>query len=515
MAILSAPTYALQPSAQQVPTATNYMSSFSFLNQYLPDTYEQEFERYGNRSVASFLRMVSAELPCASDQIKWGEQGRLHIKYTNCTLAIVTANKTATLTIPVNANSDITTANQNPLNTNAVAAPWNPGVGTASLRVGQTILLQKTAGANSSTTVGLQNKAIVTAVTIGNGTAATTADIAFYESTVNFLGTSGGSPDATERISVFIYGSEFKKGQNGMVGSLEAQDNFFTNNPIILKDNYTVNGSDMAFVGWVEVTDDAGKPGYLWYLKSQHETRMRFDDYLETSMLEAVPAETNSGAIAASMMGSQGVFYVVNNRGNVWGAGNPSSLSDWDSIVARLDQQGAIEENVVFHNRSLGFAVDNMLASVNGGTTGGSGTTYSASFGLFENDTQMALNLGFSGFRRGYDFYKTDWRYLNDPTMRGGMNITNTAVSTAITGLLVPAGSTNIYDQVLGQNLKRPFLHVRYRASEMEDRKYKTWITGSAGGAQTSDLDAMTVNFLSERCVCTLGANNFLLFRYG
>jgi hypothetical protein len=126
----------------------------------------------------------------------------------------------------------------------------------------------------------------------------------------------------------------------------------------------------------------------------------------------------------------------------------------------------------------------------------------------------MALNLGFTGFRRGYDFYKTDWKYLNDPTMRGGMPTAATA-SGNITGLLVPAGSTNVYDQVMGKNAKRPFLHVRYRASEAEDRRYKTWMTGSAGGAQTSDLDAMEVNFLSERAVCTLGANNFVLFRYG
>jgi hypothetical protein len=41
----------------------------------------------------------------------------------------------------------------------------------------------------------------------------------------------------------------------------------------------------------------------------------------------------------------------------------------------------------------------------------------------------------------------------------------------------------------------------------------KTWVTGSAGGAATSDLDAMQVNFLSERALCTLGANNFVLFK--
>jgi hypothetical protein len=98
--------------------------------------------------------------------------------------------------------------------------------------------------------------------------------------------------------------------------------------------------------------------------------------------------------------------------------------------------------------------------------------------------------------------------------MRGGLPTGAQAAGT-VTGLLVPAGSTTVYDQIMGKNAKRPFLHVRYRASETEDRRYKTWITGSAGGAQTSDLDAMEVNFLSERCVCTLGANNFVLFRYG
>jgi hypothetical protein len=39
----------------------------------------------------------------------------------------------------------------------------------------------------------------------------------------------------------------------------------------------------------------------------------------------------------------------------------------------------------------------------------------------------------------------------------------------------------------------------------------KHWITGSVG-AQTSALDAMEVHFLSERCLCVQGANNFVLF---
>ena len=96
--------------------------------------------------------------------------------------------------------------------------------------------------------------------------------------------------------TVMIYGSEFKKGTNGMNESLEADSEIFETSPIILKDKYAVNGSDMAQIGWVEVTTENGATGYLWYLKSEHETRLRFDDYLETSMLEAVPAVASYGS---------------------------------------------------------------------------------------------------------------------------------------------------------------------------------------------------------------------------
>ena len=466
------PTFALQPSAEQVVLQSNYITNFDFLNQYLPDTYEKEFERYGNRTVASFLRMVGAEMPSNSDLIKWAEQGRLHTKYSNVTSAGAAGANTAVLTI----NDTLI-----------------PNTGTIALRVGQTIMISDNTGASV-----LNNKALITAVDTANAT----ITVAYYEA-------AGQAVALGVVTSLFVYGSEFQKGSSGMQGQLEADDVIFSNSPIIIKDRYAVSGSDMAQIGWIEVTTENGATGFLWYLKSEHETRLRFEDYLETAMVEAVPAIAGSGvaAIAAGVAsgvgnkGSEGLFYVVNNRGNVWSGGNPSTLTEFDSIIQRLDKQGSIEENVIFLNREFGFDIDDMLASQN--SYGANGTSY----GLFDNDKDMALNLGFTGFRRGYDFYKSDWKYLNDPTMRGGL------VGGKINGILVPAGSTTVYDQVLGKNAKRPFLHVRYRASETEDRRYKTWITGSAGGAATSSLDAMEVNFLSERALCTLGANNFFLFK--
>jgi len=72
---------ALTPSSVKATLPSNYITDFNFLDQYLPDIYEKEFERYGNRTIASFLRMVGAEMPTNSDLIKWAEQGRLHTKY--------------------------------------------------------------------------------------------------------------------------------------------------------------------------------------------------------------------------------------------------------------------------------------------------------------------------------------------------------------------------------------------------------------------------------------------------
>jgi hypothetical protein len=288
-----------------------------------------------------------------------------------------------------------------------------------------------------------------------------------------------------------------------------------------LKDYYEVSGSDASQIGWVEVTGEEGQNGYLWYLKAEGDTRARFTDYLEMSMLEAektaaasiigfangeIRGSADAGADGA---GSEGLFAAIESRGNVTsgvtGVNAATDLAEFDAILAEFDKQGAIEENMLFLNRSTSLAIDDMLASMN--SYGAGGTSY----GVFDNDEDMALNLGFSGFRRGsYDFYKSDFRYLNDKATRGEIN--RIAGSAAIRGVIIPAGTSTVYDQSLGKNLKRPFLHVRYRASATDDRRMKTWVTGSVGAA-TSALDAMQIHYLSERCLVTQGANNFMLMK--
>jgi len=452
--------------------------SDSFAQQYLPELYEQEVERYGNRTIGGFLRMVGAEMPMSSDQVVWSEQNRLHIGYKN---AVVTSNTRITITL-------------------------DPGE-ILALRVKDLIVVQGQPG---------ELVCEVTGVDAASGTTPY-VDVKPYEAAGLTTGNGAIFTDSgnTSKISLFVFGSEHEKGSAATQATLKPSFTKFDNKPMIIRDEFKVNGSDTAQIGWVEVATEDGASGYLWYMKAESETRLRFEDYLEMTMVEAVKKNADG---TATEEGSEGLFSAIKSRGNVMAGfssatGGTGAVADFDEILKGLDKEGAIEENMLFVNRQLALDIDDMLASVNGGYA-----APGASFGLFNNEENMALNLGFDGFRRGsYDFYKSDWKYLNDASTRGvlGLNTTlanNGATTNTVEGVLVPAGTSTVYDQSLGSNIRRPFLHVRYRASETDDRRMKSWVTGSVGGAYTSGLDAMEVHFLSERCLCVQGANNFVLF---
>ena len=471
----------ITPSQRQEILADNFLTFDSstgggtFAEQYLPEIYEQEVERYGNRTLSGFLRMVGAEMPMTSDQVIWSEQNRLHIAYNSVTIVDASAN-----TININPGGSGDTFKENVISINDTIVILDANGNEAKCLV---------TGSNSST-------------------GAITAE-PFTAAGLNDLGFTNGQTGT----KVFVYGSSYQKGSSlpnytgtpGDTGYISVQPSFtqHSNTPVIIRSKYVVSGSDTSQVGWVEVATEDGTSGYLWYLKAESETRLRFEDYLEMSVVEGEQVASTS-AISEKFPGTQGMFAAIEERGNVnTGFTASSGLDSFDEILKNLDTQGAIEENMLFLQRQTSLDFDDMLAAISGGAQGGT------AYGLFENSEEMALNLGFSGFRRGsYDFYKTDWKYLNDASTRGAIDGVN-----SIEGVLIPAGTSTVYDQILGTNIRRPFLHVRYRASKTDDRRMKQWLTGSVGGAFTSDLDAMEVNFLSERCLCVQGANNFVLFR--
>ena len=470
MAITSNVTPAPAPLKQTLASAYidfTATATAGWAQQYLPDLMEQEAEIFGDRTISGFLSMVGAEESMTADQVVWSEQGRLHLSY--------------------NGDYDHTGgASEKLITVDADADGQSLSGSKHGIRKGDMVLVASA----TATYTGYVNA-------VGD----LTFNVDWYK--------TGPTADIAD-CKILVFGSEYAKGQTGRTGANEPGFKSYSNNPIIIKDKYEISGSDASQIGWVEVSGEEGQNGYLWYLKAEGDTRARFTDYLEMTMVEAQKASSaltdefsNSGILG----GTQGLFEAIETRGNestgITGASAATDLAEFDLILAEFDKNGAIEENMMFLDRSTSLAIDDMLASMNSYGSGGT------SYGVFDNSEDMALNLGFSGFRRGsYDFYKSDWKYLNDMSTRGIINEKNTAG--AIRGVFVPAGVSSVYDQTLGRNLKRPFLHVRYRASQTDDRKLKTWVTGSVG-AVTSDLDAMEVNYLSERCLVVQGANNFML----
>jgi len=501
------------PASQAVALTSNYIDftaagTAGWAQQYLPDLMEKEAEVFGNRTVSGFLSQVGAEESMTSDQVIWSEQGRLHLSYEGEIRHLTAMSGTTALGTGAGGQLGII----NDIDGNALTT-------TNGIRVNDMLLVSDSATTQRLIVMGFgATNNIVDVAPYNDATTAGTLTGAGFTASATTAGT-------TPTVTILVYGSEWGKGVDGQAGNpagttLASQPTHtsFTNKPIIIKDHYHINGSDTSQIGWVEVSGEDGASGYLWYLKAEGETRMRFTDYLEMALVEselsaAAGANTLGDAAvsgAGQQFGTEGLFSAVMTRGNqaslINGGSAPGDLAEFDLILNEFDNQGSIEENMIFANRQTALAIDDMLASMNGGV----GATTTTSYGVFNNSENMALNLGFSGFRRGsYDFYKSDWKYLNDKATRGSIN--DRDLSGAVRGVFIPAGVSSVYDQMLGKNLKRPFLHVRYRASATDNRKMKTWTTGSVGGNITSDLDAMQVHYLSERCLITQGANNFVL----
>jgi len=499
MAITAGSNLNSVPASAKQTLTSNYLDLASTANQgwaqqYLPDLMEKEAEVFGPRTISGFLSQVGAEESMMGDQVVWSEQSRLHLSYTATLDADGDTNGTLAITADIDGDTTVGSTTSR----------------THGIRVNDMILIAQSGSVEKALVVETPDSNVVSFEPYATAASALT--------------------DGT--VTVLVIGSEYGKGQSysdatgtwktESRGANEPTFKSFHNKPIILKDYYEVSGSDTARIGWVEVSSEEGGSGYMWYLKAESDTRARFNDYLEMSMLEAEKTATasiigfgadgqvrGSADAGANLAGTEGLFAAIEDRGNltsgITGVNAATDLAEFDAILAEFDSQGAIEENMMFVNRSTSLAVDDMLASMN--SYGAGGTSY----GVFNNSEDMALNLGFSGFRRGsYDFYKSDMRYLNDKATRGGIN--SAAGSAAIRGVIVPAGTSTVYDQQLGKNLKRPFLHVRYRASQTDDRRMKSWVTGSVGAA-TSALDAMQIHMLSERCLVTQGANNFMLMK--
>lgn len=437
------------PSSVKTQGKTNYISLYDYTSVYAPDVHDEIANIYGNQSISGMLKKFGAEGTFAADTHIWTEEGRLHTNYRDV----------------ARAGNIFTKANH-------------------VFRKNETVHISD---------VNKSLLGIITDVTKDTFTVAPYKQIGF-----DTLGTAD--------IAVFVYGSEFEKGSSSTEGSLETDVTILSNKPIIQRDKYQVNGSDATQIGWVKTKEG----GYLWYMESERDTRRRWEDRLETSMILGQTSEAGSAAEAVGRTGTEGLFEAIETRGQGF-QGVATTIQDWDDILKTFDAEGSIQDYMLYADREQSLAIDDMLGELNAGYAGG------ASYGIFNNDKDMSLNLGFTGFRRGtYNFFKTDWKLLNEVTLLGG----NVNPADKVRGVLLPVGTKEVYEGAYNgtessyaDKVSVPFLQCMSRVAGNEHRKYKTWLTGTVNGVRTNDVDDMVVHHLSERMLCTTGANNFMLFR--
>ena len=546
----------LQPSSTKQLSGTNYIPRNYFADgvtqvggtgtdssTFLPDLMEKEVSRFGPEGLAGILDRLGGKIPFKNSEIKWAEKARLHTLYTNVYLA----NSTS---------SNVFTVREN-----------GAAVGSAAinhiLRVGQTVIVSQNTGGNV-----VEDKGVITAIT---GTTFTALSYTGTNWTASLR--SASTATAADALTVRVYGSDFGKGTYGMSGSIEAQTEIYSVTPVIFKDHYKINGSDISQVGWVEGVDANGATSFMWYLKSKSDTMKRWNDYLEMGLIEGVGADAGSQAAGHSQrLGSQGpntpagsgvnngpyvpgggednnnrstnvvggqgvagLFEQIETRGSEFdaffsGTGPASTQTisqyerDVENIILALEQQASIANYTWFIDRQTSLNIDKWLATknsygaVNQGpntsatppATGGSATDGVGQFfgdGLSVTSSDKMYSFGFKGFDwGGYNFMKTDWNYLNDPTLRGHD-------ASDLAGLMIPMGTTTVKDMMSGMgNVARPYVYIGYRVSEVDNRMNKEWITGSIG-AYTDDEDAMKCHFLSERTLVVQAANNFVILK--
>ena len=184
----------VSPAYKKMTTPGSYLDiqNDGWAKQYLPELYEQEVTRYGDRSISGFIQMMGAEMPMASDQVIWSEQGRLHLAYQG---TVATGS----------------------------------GLVTAIKNIDQTSQAEVHAVRKGATVVGVVSGVVFKAfVTEGIEASETQLKIKPYGGTNldNLSGISAGN--AT--IKFFVYGSEFGKGTDAMGESVEPQFKTFKNN---------------------------------------------------------------------------------------------------------------------------------------------------------------------------------------------------------------------------------------------------------------------------------------------
>jgi hypothetical protein len=435
-----------------------YVSLGDLLDPTKPDNRDLLVNTYGDQGITGFLTLTGAVTNAGTaDEVQWWEEGRLH------------------KTVSISAGGiDITSGATGHFDVTDADAP--------GCRLNDVLL---TPGGQRLVVTGFD----------------TTDD------EVDFKTLSGANVVAEDSATTLaIIGNIYAQGTDQPSSFYNPGIQKYINPYIITKETFSVNGSQATNIGWVNV----GGGEYRWYMKGEMDTRKRFMNQREMMLLwgQAVTDTTTAGAdkidlAEGSVPGSEGYFQAVERRGLVASVsggsqGTFADMSDIDGIILELDKEGAPAEYAMYLNRAASLDIDDMLAQ-------GIATQVTAGlpgqFGAFNNDSDMAVRLGFKSFTRGgYTFHKHDWKLLNDP---------NLGAISDIKGAMVPLA--NVVDAKTGNSA--PALEMNYKGANGYSRDMEHWVRGSILGYNNMSEDVAEFYYRSECNLVTRAANQHVLIK--
>ena len=300
-----------------------------------------------------------------------------------------------------------------------------------------------------------------------------------------------------------IIGNMFAQGSDQPTRFLESNVVKRTNPYAIVKESYEVSGSQATNIGYIDV----GGGDYRYYIKSEMDTRQRFMDKREMIMLlgqKVTNIDITNGI--TDIEGTEGYFSALEDRGIVSSTLiGQAGLSDLDLLIRELDKNGAPAEYAVYSNTQQDLLLDDMIGGAGSGNAVTAGVA--SSYGAFNNDRDMALNLGFKSYSRGgYTFHKNSFKLLNDPTLLGNTDVANRLCA----GVMIPLA--NVVDPRSGE--RAPALEMNYKAAGGYSREMEHWVTGGGVLGFTNDTqDVAKFHYRSECCLVTRAANQHVLIQ--
>lgn len=457
------------PAAQGRIDPAKYTALSDFLDEInKPDNREALVKTYGEQGITGFLQMTgAAKAAGTNDEVQWWEETRLHPTQAFTYKANALATATSFVAYLADNETQRVLRNNDVVLFNGDVRGIVSGLGTDAYNL-------------DSQQYDGQDEATITIISGDLGTAATAGDAGTFS----------------------IIGNLFEQGSDQNDAYLESQVNKKTNKYMIMKETFKVTGSQATNIGWVNL----GNGDYRWYVKGEADTRKRFMDKREMMMLLGQTA-TNTLPAGYQVDGSQGYFSALEETGAGKGgivvteateAAMLDSVAKFDSIIKELDKQGANPEYAMYVNTGVGLNIDDAIAT---GVFSSPTSGVTGQFGAFNNDRELAANLGFSSFTRGgYTFHKHSWKLLNEPTLLAGSDYF---------GVMIPMST--VVDPRSGD--RNPSLEMNFKSVGGYSRDMEHFITGSILGANTDTKDFAQFNYRSEICLVTRGANRHVLLK--